>query len=134
MKFSAIEAAGKAVLEGKWVGDIATLPGVSFKMLGSAHPSARKFASEAIRALPEAQRQDPAAMEKIQREQAIEVLVQDWKGFQDDAGNEMAFSKEALRAALSNEAIAVILFDAINAAGDKVGRVEAEAVKADVKN
>ncbi len=134
MKFSAIEAAGKAVLEGKWVGDIASLPGVSFKMLGSAHPTARKFASEAIRALPEAQRQDPAAMEKIQRDQAIEVLVQDWKGFQDEDGNEIPFSNKALRDKLSNEAIAVILYDAINAAGDRVGRVEAEVVKADVKN
>lgn len=135
MKISALRKAGAEVLAGKWVDDLPGLPPeVGFLVVGANHPEARRFASDAYGNLDDAGRKDPAKLESIQKEQIVAVFVRGWRGFTEDDGSELPFSRERLADLVNGEETGLILVPAINAAIEKVGVVEVEKAKADAKN
>jgi hypothetical protein len=132
MELSKIRAAGKAILEGQWV-DVPQIPGVKFLVRGASHPEVRRYGAKMFSALPREMREDPEEMEKIERAQARDAILLNWEGLQD-GGAALACTAETKATAFADPELAVVFTEAVSAASAKVGKIEAEAEKADAKN
>lgn len=133
MKISQIKKAGTAINEGAWVDNIPGLPGVSLKVCGNANPKARTIAAEMISNLPRGKR-NHEDLAKIERRQIAEVLLVDWKGIQDNEGNDLPCTPDNIAMIMADDDLAVVFTEAVNYAANQVGDQVSADIEDDAKN
>jgi hypothetical protein len=106
MKMSAIAIDPNRRELGAWVKDIPDLPGVELKVRGSDCAEARKLRTVLIEQIPRARRLRGriAQEDRDEIETAVlhRVLLQDWRGIEDDDDKPEAYSKDKALAYLTD--------------------------------
>jgi hypothetical protein len=98
MKISSLKIDSARVEHGVWVGNIPEMGDVELLVRGWNNVAFRRMQQELIRALPRAQRRgttlDPKVQDQINAKCMRETILFGWRHIQDDAGAEIAYSKD----------------------------------------
>lgn len=138
MKLSSLKIDAAKIEAGEWIEDIPGMGDLALKVRGLDNADHGNLRSRLFEAIPRSKKHngritDPAEADRLTARCLSEAVLLDWRGLEEEDGSPIPFSKERAFEILSNPDMRS-LREAVVEAAARVGRDDAESLKADAGN